>query len=112
MSKIQDDIVDNAGDFRKVLERTREKLSSVKDDRLKILEKADHRVAKNRIAIFVIRSFCLCIFIVFAFIVYGSLFSGSQGWKDAYQPMVDILQKIFLPVVTLAFGFYNSNSGD
>ena len=112
MSKDFNEKTDDIGTFRNALERTKERLNLVKDDRLRILEKADHRVAKNRIAIFVIRSFCLSIFAIILFIIYGSLFSASQNWKDAYQPMMDILQKIFLPIVTLAFGFYNSDRGD
>lgn len=99
-------------EFRQALAQTIDKLSRAKENRKAYIEKADHRVAKNRIAIFVIKSFCVCIFTVIAFIIYGASFSGATQWKEAYPPMMDILQKVFLPVVTLAFGFYNSNKGE
>lgn len=77
-----------------------------------VILEGDRRVAKNRIALFVIKTFCISIVLVILFIMVGSLFSGTESWKEAYPPMFDILQKIFLPVVTLAFGFYNATDRD
>jgi ABC-type dipeptide/oligopeptide/nickel transport system permease component len=107
--KMQDD---KPTGFQAEIDKTKKELAKAEKSRKELIDRANHAIAKNRIAIFVIKSFCFCIFFVVAFIIYGSLFSGNQNWKEAYTPIMDILQKVFLPIVTLAFGFYNSNKSD
>jgi hypothetical protein len=109
MSDLNDELESN---FKAALESTKKLVNKAKDNQAKLSSSANHNIAKNRIAIFVIRTFCLTLVAFVIMILYGSLFSGSQNWKDAIPPIMDIMQKIFLPIVTLAFGFYNSNKGD
>lgn len=103
---------DTSDEAKNALANLQASIVKVKDNRLKAIIAADHRIAKNKIAIFVIKSFCIIIVSSIVYIMYGALFSQTSGWKDGIQPLMDILQKVFLPVVTLAFGFYNSNTGD
>jgi hypothetical protein len=86
--------------------------SRAKDDREESIAKGIHQAAKNKIAIAVIYSFCFSVLCVLLFIMYGAIFSAESQWKEAYLAMIDILQKVFVPVVTLAFGFYNSSKND
>lgn len=101
------------------LERVKNSISDVlaltekaKSTRIDILASSNKNIAKNRIARFVIYSFCITVVAFVLFILYGVIFTSSQSWKDAINPIMDILQKIFLPIVTLAFGFYNSTDKD
>lgn len=101
------------------LEKVKSSISAVlalaekaKSTRVDILASANRNIAKNRIARFVIYSFCVTVVAFVSFILYGVIFTTSQNWKEAITPIMDILQKIFLPIVTLAFGFYNSTDKD
>jgi cadmium resistance protein CadD (predicted permease) len=86
--------------------------NKARDARVSSLAIANKNIAKNRIARFVIYSFCITVGVVVVFILCGVVFTASQNWKEAIPPIMDILQKIFLPIVTLAFGFYNSTDKD
>lgn len=90
----------------------RARLGSVLEKKQEKVLEGNRRVAKNRIALFVIKVFVLSIVLVLIFIIVGALCTEGGAWKEAYPPMLDILQKVFLPVVTLAFGFYNANKAD
>ena len=86
--------------------------NKARDDRVSSLASANKNIAKNRIARVVIYSFCFTVVAFVSFILYGVVFTTTQSWKDAITPIMDILQKIFLPIVTLAFGFYNATDKD
>lgn len=104
------DTINYRGSVRSALESTKAATARAMDKHLDLLASGDKDIAKNRIARFVIYCFCVTVAAFILFIFYAAIFVDSQKWQLAIQPIMDILQKVFLPIVTLAFGFYNSSS--
>lgn len=105
----ENNVADFFADTRAKLADTHARIDRLVEKKNEQIQDGNRRVAKNRIALFVIKTFALSIVLVLVFIMAGALWTESGAWEKAYPPMFDILQKVFLPVVTLAFGFYNSD---